>query len=752
MDVQGRVRGPRGNAASSSGGGGAGNKQHNAGLPVGDTAGSKAGHFAGIGLPEEAGWYVSAALYWAGGLTILALERFASGDVIDPVIGILATVLLACTPLLLLGAHFAPNAWWGPHLRIIVPYIVLAIGSFFVGDAIGPLVLLVMFPLLAVAFLHEWRIAVPYCVASISFMVGALLFHDSGDIQVTRAIILAGTMVSIVAGLIFAQRRQRRIAAVNHDLSITDPLTGLANLRRLQTRLRQEIQRSSRAGSEIVMYAIDLDDFKEVNDLYSYELGDNVLKAIATALGDEMEPGDLLVRRGGDEFAVLTLTRADRDLEDFGARLHDAIVRARHTVCPDVNPEASVTCVIHAHGESPEAFLSRVDDGLHDAKLIAHPERSQLEGSIAVDSTFHEPVFAAGIDASPAQRSTQPRAQISSAHRDANRRMIWRITAAGAFVPALLIALVALAGTASQLRTAEIGLLVGGLLACSGFALLAGHLQLRIELLHVPLMASLLLLTAVISQSGASSMALIELYVIQTPLVVYMVGWRQALPYAVLSGGFYAYFLIESNYEYAFLQTGMFLGIMAVLNVLLARGQRMTRSYLESAEELSIVDPLTGAANLRGYERRVTDEIERCELFGDDLVLTMIDLESFKFVNDRYSHTIGDAVLLETANAIRATVREDELVVRRGGDEFVVVCAPEAHSDMDAFARRIESAIENARLELTPDLPIGATVVSVTRRPGESAAQLMTRADEHLQSAKASRFVESTAADMTVNR
>lgn len=698
------------------------------------------GHFAGIGLPEEAGWYVSAALYWICGVTILVIERTSSSTVIDPLVGILAMVLLACTPLLLLGAHFTPNAKWGPHVRIAIPFGVLAIGAFVVGDAIGPLVLLVMFPLLAVAFLHEWRIAIPYCVISIAFMVGALLAQNSDDTQITRVIVLAGTMTAIVTGLIFAQRRQRRIAALNHSLSVTDPLTGLANLRLLQTRLRQEIQRSSRAGSEVVLFAIDLDDFKEVNDRFSYELGDNVLRVVAHALSEEMDPGDLLVRRGGDEFAVLTLSRADREFQEFKLRLRAAIITARHTICPDVNPEASITMVIHELGESPEDLLRRLDDGLHDAKLAAHPERALHDSSREASNEVLEPVFAAGLEEDDAASSSARRGpRIASAHSRADARIAWMLAAAGAFVPAMILTAVAVSDVAADLNSHEVTVLISGMFLCGFGALLAAQLDLRPALLHVPLFASMLLMTGVISAAEQSSMALVELYAIPTPLVVYLLGWRQAIPYGMISALAYSYFLLSSNYDYAWMQIGLFVGIMVVLNVLLARGQRMTRSYLESAEELSVVDPLTGAANLRGYKRRVAEEIERCELLGDDLVLTMIDLEDFKFVNDRYSHTMGDAVLFETAEAIRSVVREDELVARRGGDEFVVVCAPEGDADLDNVSRRIASAITDARMQLTPDLAAGATVIAVRWLRGESAENLMNRADEALHLAKEQR-------------
>lgn len=697
------------------------------------------GHFTGIGLPEVAGWYVSSALYWVCGLALLLVERFSSSEMIHPLVGVMAIALLAGSPLLLIGARFAPAASWGPHARIVPPLLVLAVGATVVGDAIGPLVLLAIVPLLAVAFLHEWRIAVPYCVAAITYLVGAMLIHDSSPTQVARVIALAGTMSATALGLILAQRRQRRIAAMHHSLSVTDPLTGLANLRRLQSRLRQEVQRSTRGNHRVVMYAIDLDDFAAVNDRYSYQLGDTVLRAVASSLSDLMTPGDLLVRRGGDEFAVLTALRPDRELDRFGDDLQAAIASARHTVCPELTATASITRVTHESGESAEAFLRRVDAGLLTEKAEAGPEGGAENERASRNHSRRERVFSAGLEADSTVGSGKQQPLNSSARERSERTLAWRVAAAGASVAPIVLLVIVATGNIAELQSAAALALIGGMVICVVAALLAGQLGLRKRWAHVPLSISLILMTAVIAQAGDDAMVLVELYLVPTPLVLYLLGWRQAIPYAALSAVAYAYFLTGQGYRYDVLQIALFIGIMALLTVSLARGQRMTRQYLEAAEALSVEDPLTGAANLRGYERRVADEIERSQMLGEGMALAMIDLEGFKEVNDRYSHTIGDAVLVKTAAAIRSTVREDELVARRGGDEFVVVCAADAHPDLDALASRIADAIEQVRVELTPDLPAGATVVPVRWHFGESAVTLMRRADVALQDAKASR-------------
>jgi GGDEF domain-containing protein len=77
------------------------------------------------------------------------------------------------------------------------------------------------------------------------------------------------------------------------------------------------------------------------------------------------------------------------------------------------------------------------------------------------------------------------------------------------------------------------------------------------------------------------------------------------------------------------------------------------------------------------------------------------------------------------------------MVARRGGDEFAIVCVPEAHADMDNFASRVAGAIEETRLKLTHDLPGGATVRYIYWDSSEGPEEFMRRADMELHEAKA---------------
>ena len=90
-------------------------------------------------------------------------------------------------------------------------------------------------------------------------------------------------------------------------------------------------------------------------------------------------------------------------------------------------------------------------------------------------------------------------------------------------------------------------------------------------------------------------------------------------------------------------------------------------------ERISLTDPLTLAFNRRYLDRRLSEEIKRSRRFDRPLCLAVIDLDHFKKVNDTHGHHCGDALLRETAFIFRTNVREHDIVIRTGGDEFVLL-------------------------------------------------------------------------------
>ncbi len=130
------------------------------------------------------------------------------------------------------------------------------------------------------------------------------------------------------------------------------------------------------------------------------------------------------------------------------------------------------------------------------------------------------------------------------------------------------------------------------------------------------------------------------------------------------------------------------------------------RQMEEQVRQLAFFDPLTQLANRRLLLDRLKTAIAACRrnaVFG---ALMFLDLDNFKPLNDTCGHDIGDLLLIETANRLRACVRESDSVGRFGGDEFVVILSALAH-DPDVSLRQAAVVAEKIRLRLASPFVIG---------------------------------------------
>jgi len=89
------------------------------------------------------------------------------------------------------------------------------------------------------------------------------------------------------------------------ELSLRDPLSGLANRRHFHAALEREVDRVARSGEAALLMMLDIDHFKRVNDTYGHVAGDRVLQVVARALASCVRPMDTLARYGGEEFAIV---------------------------------------------------------------------------------------------------------------------------------------------------------------------------------------------------------------------------------------------------------------------------------------------------------------------------------------------------------------------------------------------------------------------------------------------------------------
>ncbi len=156
-------------------------------------------------------------------------------------------------------------------------------------------------------------------------------------------------------------------------------------------------------------------------------------------------------------------------------------------------------------------------------------------------------------------------------------------------------------------------------------------------------------------------------------------------------------------------------------------------------KRLAMFDDITLAFNHRYLVPRLTEEMERASRSGSDLSVLLMDLDHFKQVNDRHGHAVGDAVLRTFADRVRRAVRRLDVLVRRGGEEFVLIMpstsAPQAH----ATGNRIQQALHDEHFEVdgaTQTIPQTVSIGVATWDGHEKPDALERRADEAMYEAK----------------
>jgi len=154
-------------------------------------------------------------------------------------------------------------------------------------------------------------------------------------------------------------------------------------------------------------------------------------------------------------------------------------------------------------------------------------------------------------------------------------------------------------------------------------------------------------------------------------------------------------------------------------------------------ERLATFDDLTMAMSHRYLMPRIAEELERATRTGTEVSLLLMDLDHFKLVNDEHGHAVGDAVLRAFADRVRKLVRKFDVLVRRGGEEFVLVMPRTGSTQALATGKRIQESLEREKLP-TPKLALRKTVsIGVATWDGrESPESLEARADHAMYEAK----------------
>lgn len=201
------------------------------------------------------------------------------------------------------------------------------------------------------------------------------------------------------------------------------------------------------------------------------------------------------------------------------------------------------------------------------------------------------------------------------------------------------------------------------------------------------------------------------------------------------------YFTMDQSQEYAqgslwsqymmmfYFTSAIITLVLATLLILTITADIVDRHHMATT-----IDPLTGIANRRGYEKMIELQGKGTPTIG---AVMMIDLDRFKAINDAHGHAAGDAALSATAQAIDKACRGWGTVARLGGEEFAVLVFDTHRSASVDFARLLNAAIHSIRLDAPrADICFTASIGVALLFEGESVSSAMRRADMALYQAK----------------
>jgi len=292
-----------------------------------------------------------AALYGGGG-TLVLLTVAAEPPPVPGRWGVfgVGVAAYAVTALLVVGRRWLPG-WLFPYLTACGS-VLITLATFFDGAPFSPYSLLYIWAALYGFYFYAPLTAMAQ-VLVIAVASGLELYFSHHAIPLTRWMMIIGT--SLVAGVVI----QQLVVSVR-ALADRDGLTGLANRRRLETELAREMSRANRGQNPLALLMLDLDHFKEFNDEMGHPQGDIHLRQTSRLWLAELRDSDLLVRFGGEEFAVILPDTGPVEARSIANRLRAATPHGQ---------TASGGAAVWNGEEDMSALVSRADAALYEAKV-----------------------------------------------------------------------------------------------------------------------------------------------------------------------------------------------------------------------------------------------------------------------------------------------------------------------------------------------------------------------------------------------
>jgi diguanylate cyclase (GGDEF)-like protein len=162
----------------------------------------------------------------------------------------------------------------------------------------------------------------------------------------------------------------------------------------------------------------------------------------------------------------------------------------------------------------------------------------------------------------------------------------------------------------------------------------------------------------------------------------------------------------------------------------------------EKLKYFAFHDPLTGCLNRRAFESALGREFSRAKRHFRDLSLVFIDMDKFKRINDRYGHECGDNALVYVGETIQSLIRDEDILARFAGDEFVLILPETSASKADILMKRVRSCLNEQPLryeDIVIPISVSHGIASIPDEQIDTAAAMLKNADVALYAEKAKK-------------
>jgi diguanylate cyclase (GGDEF)-like protein len=161
----------------------------------------------------------------------------------------------------------------------------------------------------------------------------------------------------------------------------------------------------------------------------------------------------------------------------------------------------------------------------------------------------------------------------------------------------------------------------------------------------------------------------------------------------------------------------------------------------EEIRQLSLTDDLTGATNRRGFYLLADPALDAARRDGRSCLLGFIDVDGLKQVNDAKGHVVGDALLADVAQVLRARLRQSDILARVGGDEFCVLVTDTEADPADLRGQLVEALRHFNETGARPyELSVSIGLMRMPATDSRTADELLARADELMYEDKKARL------------